>query len=149
MRLNRTLVAMGLALVLGVGVSLAVEAEEVKKPDICLDKELCAIKIRHGVEAFNRGRYSEAKIFFRQAVTADPTANKAWAYYDLSIMYDVAEQVKRAGQVKVSGGPKPGCPEGGAQAPAVSGPGSAAPAPPAPTAPAPAGIPVIAEDEGC
>jgi hypothetical protein len=151
MRLNRALVALGLALVLGVGVSLAVEAE-VKKPEICLDKELCAEKIRHGVEAFNRGRYSEAKIFFRQAVTADPTANKAWAYYDLCVMYDVADQVKRAGQVKVSGGPKPGCPGGGVASPSSSGAGSAAPAAPAapaPAAPAPAGIPVIAEDEGC
>lgn len=149
MKLNRILVALGLALTLGMGVSLAVEAEEVKKPEICLNKELCAEKIRHGVEAFNRGRYSEAKTYFRQAVTADPTAKKAWAYYDLCVMYDAAEQVKRAGQVKTSGGPKPGCPEGGAAPAAASGSGSATPAPSAPAAPAPAGIPQIAEDEGC
>jgi hypothetical protein len=149
MRLNRTLVALGLALALGMGVSLAVEAEEVKKPEICLDKQLCAEKLRHGTEAFNRSRYSEAKAFFRQAVTADPTSNKAWAYYDLSIMYDAAEQVKRAGQVKTSGAPKPGCPQGGAAAPAAGGSGSEAPAASAPAAPAPAGIPAIAPDEGC
>ncbi len=149
MRLNRALVALGFAVVLGVGVSLAVEAEEVKKPEICLDKQLCAEKLRHGTEAFNRGRFSEAKAFFRQAVTADPTSNKAWAYYDLCVMYDTAEQVKRAGQVKTSGAPKPGCPQGGAAPPAASGAGSAAPAPSAPAAPVPAGIPAIAEDEGC
>lgn len=148
MRLNRILVALGLALALGMGVSLAVEAEEVKKPEICLDKQVCAEKLRHGTEAFNRGRYSEAKVFFRQAVTADPTSVKAWAYYDLSVMYDAAEQVKRAGQVKTSGAPKPGCPQGTAPS-APSGPGSAAPAPSAPAAPAPAGIPAIAPDEGC
>lgn len=144
MRLNRALVALGLALVLGVGVSLAVEAEEVKKPDICIDKELCAIKLRYGVEAFNRGRYSEAKAFFRQAVMADPTSNKAWERYDLSIMFDVAEYVKVTRHMYRTVTPT---------APAVSGPGSAAPAPSAPTAPAPAptpaGIPPIAEDEGC
>lgn len=148
MRLNRALVALGLALVLGVGVSLAVEAE-VKKPESCLDKALCAEKIRYGVEAFNRGRYGEAKAFFRQAVTADPTARKAWAYYDLCVMYDAAEQVKRAGQVKVSGGPKPGCPQGGAAAPAAGSAGSTKPAAPAPAPSAPPGIPVIAPDEGC
>jgi len=146
MRLNRALVALGLALVLGVGVSLAVEAE-VKKPEICLDKQLCAENLRHGSEAFNRGRYSEAKAFFRQAVQADPTSAKAWSYYDLSIMYDVAQQVKRAGQVKTSGAPKPGCPEGGTAPPAASGAGTAAPAPSAPAAPP--GIPVIPKDEGC
>jgi hypothetical protein len=148
MRLNRALVALGLALVLGVGVSLAVEAE-VKKPESCLDKALCAEKIRYGVEAFNRGRYGEAKAFFRQAVTADPTAGKAWAYYDLCVMYDAAEQVKRAGQIKVSDGPKPGCAGGGAAAPATGGAGSAKTAAPAPAPSAPPGIPVIAPDEGC
>lgn len=148
MRLNRALVALGLALVLGVGVSLAVEAE-VKKPETCLDKKLCAEKIRYGVEAFNRGRYGEAKAFFREAVTADPTAGKAWAYYDLCVMYDAADQVKKAGQVKVSGGPKPGCPGGGVAPPAASSAGSAKPAAPAPTPSVPAGIPVIAPDEGC
>jgi len=145
MRLNRALLALGLALALGMGVSLAVEAE-VQKPEICLDKELCAEKLRHGTEAFNRGRYSEAKAFFRQAVQADPSSIKAWSYYDLTIMYDAAEQVKRAGQVKTSGAPKPGCPEGAAAVPPI--PGGAASAP-APQPAAPAAIPAIPKDEGC
>jgi hypothetical protein len=148
MRLNRALVALGLALVLGVGVSLAVEAE-VKKPENCLDKQLCAEKLRYGTEAFNRRRYSEAKAFFRQALQADPTSAKAWAYYDLSIMYDVAQQVEKAGQVKTSGAPKPGCPEASATAPAASGAGSATPPASAPAPSAPPGIPVIPKDEGC
>ena len=146
MRLNRALVALGLALALGMGVSLAVEAQDVKKPANCLDKQLCAEKLRHGTEAFNRSRYSEAKAFFRQAITADPTSAKAWAYYDLTIMYDAAEQVKRAGQVKTSGAPKPGCPEGGTVPPTAAKSDSPAPSP---ATPAPAGIPKIAEDEGC
>ncbi|KMY66549.1 hypothetical protein AAU61_15520 [Desulfocarbo indianensis] len=146
MRLNRALVALGLALVLGMGVSLAVEAE-VNKPEVCLDKELCAEKLRHGSEAFNRGRYSEAKAFFRQAVQADPTSIKAWSYYDLTIMYDAAEQVKRAGQVKTSGAPKPGCPEGVGAAPPIPGGGAASAPAPAPAAPA--AIPAIPKDEGC
>ncbi len=145
MRLNRVLVALGVVVALGLGISLAVEAE-VKKPAVCLDKKLCAEKLRYGVEAFNRGRYSQAKAFFRQAVQADPTSIKAWSYYDLSVMYDVAEQVKRAGQVRTSGAPKPGCPEGtGAASPPAS---QAAPAP-APKPDTPASIPAIPEDEGC
>jgi tetratricopeptide (TPR) repeat protein len=139
----RWMAALGLVAALGLGIALAVEAE-VKKPEACIDEQLCAEKIRYGTEAFNRKDYRQAKAYFRQAVQADPGSLKAWSYYDLSVMYDVAEQVKQAGQVKVSGAPKPGCPEG-----------TAAPAAPAPKeekeeAPAPApAIPALPADEGC
>lgn len=140
MRRARLVVVVGLLLALAMALALAVEAE-VQKPAVCIDKKLCAEKLRFGIEAFNRGRYSEAKGYFREAVQADPGSATAWAYYDLSIMYDVAEQVKRAGTVKVSSAPVPS---------ATQGLGAAAP--PAPTGPPPAtqpSRPVVVDDEGC
>ena len=46
------------------------------------DREYCAIMIRFGKEAFQRGRYLDAKQFFRQAIEADRTNSKPWLYYD-------------------------------------------------------------------
>jgi hypothetical protein len=140
---TRWLAVLGLVAALGLGVALAVDAE-VEKPEACINEELCAEKIRYGTEAFNRKDYRQAKAYFRQAVQADPGSLKAWSYYDLSVMYDVAEQVKQAGQVKVSGGPKPGCPEGTGAAPAPAPKEEKDEGP----APAPA-IPAIPPDEGC
>jgi len=143
MRHSRVFIALGLVLALALGMALAVKAEA-EKPQACIDKKLCAEKIRYGTEAFNRQQFREAKAYFREAVQADPTSLKAWSYYDLCVMYDVADQVKNSGQVTVSGGPKPGCPQGAAADTASSAPA----APPKPAAAAPA-IPAIPEDEGC
>lgn len=147
MKHKRLAVVLGIVLALALGMALAVPAQE-KKPAVCFDKKLCAEKLRYGSEAFARGAYGEAKAFFRQAVQADPLSATAWAYYDLSVMYDVADQVKKAGQVKVSGAPLPSSVP---PAPAASAPAPAkapAAAPPSKDA-TPAAIPAIKPDEGC
>lgn len=144
MRLPAKLAVVGLVAALGLGFALAVPAEETK-PAVCFDKARCAELMGHGREAFNRGKFSEAKRFFREAVKSDPSSAKAWAFYDLSVMYDVADQVKRAGSVKVSGapllGPAAAAPTAGAAKP------STAPPPPPPKKPTTGAI--IIDDEGC
>lgn len=143
MKGSRFAVALGLTLSLALGLGLAVAAEA-PKPAQCVDQNACAEKIRFGREAFDRGQYSQAKQHFRQAVQADPSSNTAWAFYDLSVMYGVAEQVKNAGSVKVSGAPTPESLK--TTAPAAPAPAASAPAAPSPAPPA---IPAIKPDEGC
>ena len=70
------------------------------------DPELCALMLRKGKESFSRTKYNEAKDFFRKAVQADPTSQKAWSYYDLSLFYTVGEQYKNHGKVVLSTAPQ-------------------------------------------
>ncbi len=144
MKFSRLMIVLGLVLALGVGLTLAVQAD-VKKPEDCKNSQLSAQKLRYGVEAFNRSQFRQAKGYFREAVQADPSSAKAWSYYDLCVMYDVADQVKRAGRVKVSGAPIPGTGPSAAGQQAAPAPAPSA----APKSSAPPGIPTIPPDEGC
>ena len=58
------------------------------------DREYCASMIRFGKEAFQRGRYLDAKQFFHQAIEADRTNSKAWLYYDRTVIFALAEKVE-------------------------------------------------------
>jgi tetratricopeptide (TPR) repeat protein len=69
--------------------------------------EQSALMLRKGQEAFSRGRYNEAKDFFRKAVQADPGSQKAWSNYDLAQIYAVAEQFKNHGRIIQSTAPSP------------------------------------------
>ena len=62
------------------------------------DKESCARMIRHGREAFERGRYGEARAYFRKAVAADPESEVAWRHYDMAILYDMGRQIATTGK---------------------------------------------------
>jgi hypothetical protein len=88
-------------------------------------RERYSLMMRKGKEAFARGRYNEAKDFFRKAIQADPAEQAAWSYYDLAQMYAVAEQYKNHGRVIHSTAPEPP-PE------TVQSPQPAPPGPPAP-----------------
>lgn len=59
------------------------------------DKELCARMLRFGQEAYARGKYLDAKEYFRKAVKADPTSLKAWRYYDQAVIFGLAEKVEK------------------------------------------------------
>ena len=111
------------------------------------DKALCAKMIRFGKEAYTRGKYLDAKEYFRKAVQADPASDLAWRYYDLATLFALAEKVEQNAKLIAPGqsarqeGPSPG------QAP---------PAPPAPPPPAPSEKKPekeikfkIVDDEGC
>ena len=59
------------------------------------DKTLCDRMIRFGQEAYARGKYLDAKEFFRKAVKADPASLKAWRYYDQAVIFGLAEKVEK------------------------------------------------------
>lgn len=63
-------------------------------PKFIPDKLLCAKMIRFGKEAYQRGRYLDAKGFFRRATMADPGSKKAWRYYDQAVIFALAEKVE-------------------------------------------------------
>ena len=73
---------------------------------IQVDPERSAMLVRKGQESFSRSKYNEAKDFFRKAVQADPTSQKAWSYYDLSLFYTVGEQYKNHGKIVLSSAPQ-------------------------------------------
>jgi hypothetical protein len=75
---------------LSLGISLA---EEPKGP--IPDKALCAKMLRFGEEAYSRGKYLDAKAYFRKAIQADPTSQKAWGYYDLAAIFALAEKAEQ------------------------------------------------------
>jgi len=104
------------------------------------DKALCAQMIRFGKQSYQRGKFLDAKEYFRKAVQADPSSPLAWRHYDLSVISALAEKVnKDTGLIAPDVSP-----QGPAQAKA------AVPPPPAPKpAPGKKGKFVIVEDEGC
>lgn len=59
------------------------------------DKELSARMLRFGIEAYARGKYLDAKEYFRKAVKADLTSLNAWRYYDQSVIFGLAEKVEK------------------------------------------------------
>jgi len=81
------------------------------------DKALCARMLQFGKEAYVRGKYLDAKEYFRKAVQADPTSQTAWRYYDLSVVFALAEKVEQRSDLvlpgvsqRVEGAPAPGPP---------------------------------------
>jgi hypothetical protein len=104
------------------------------------DKALCAQMIRFGNQSYQRGKFLDAKEYFRRAVQADPASSLAWRHYDLSIISALAEKVnKNTGLIAPDVSP-----QGTSPAEASS------PPPPAPKpAPGKKDEFVIVEDEGC
>ena len=83
----------GLFLTLFLLFPVTVMAEESSPKTV--DKALCSEMIRHGQEAYQRGKYLDAKEYFRKAVQADPTSTSAWAYYDQAVIFALAEKVEK------------------------------------------------------
>ncbi|MBW2050239.1 MAG: hypothetical protein JRJ09_17170 [Deltaproteobacteria bacterium] len=129
-----------MAVILSSSVFLPPHAPAGEAPSFVPDKALCAQMIRFGKQSYQRGKFLDAKEFFRRAVQADPASLVAWRYYDMSVISALAEKVNK---------------DAGLLAPDVSlqGPAQAKAAAPPPPAPKP--VPqkkekfVIEEDEGC
>jgi len=51
--------------------------------------------IRFGLEAQERKRYLDAKKYFRKAIQFNPNSDLAWEYYDIVVIYALAERVKQ------------------------------------------------------
>jgi len=83
----------GLLLTLFLLLPPAVSAQESTRKGT--DKAFCAKMIRHGQEAYQRGKYLDAKEYFRKAVQADPSSVAAWAYYDQAVIFALAEKVEK------------------------------------------------------
>jgi len=59
------------------------------------DKALCAKMFAFGKQAYQRGKYLDAKEYFRRAILADPSSTLAWRYYDMAIVFGLAEKVEK------------------------------------------------------
>jgi hypothetical protein len=59
------------------------------------DKALCAKMLAFGEQAYQRGKYLDAKGYFRRAILADPSSTLAWRYYDMAIVFGLAEKVEK------------------------------------------------------
>ena len=70
-----------------------VPAEE--SPQKGTDQAFCAKMIQHGQEAYQRGKYLDAKEYFRKALQADPSSVSAWTYYDQAVIFALAEKVEK------------------------------------------------------
>jgi hypothetical protein len=105
------------------------------------DKVLCAKMLAFGKQAYQRGKYLDAKGYFRRAILADPSSNLAWRYYDMAVVFGLAEKVEKnanliAPDVSVRG---------------ETSPGKAVPSAPPPPRPGPAQKQKVEEEEeeGC
>jgi len=57
-------------------------------------KFMCDKMIRYGIEAHERKKYLHAKEYFRNAIQYDPKSELAWKYYDIAVIYGLAERVR-------------------------------------------------------
>jgi len=67
------------------------------------DKALCAKMLNFGKQAYERGRYLDAKEYFRKAVQADSTSTVAWRYYDLATVFALAEKAEQDANLTAPG----------------------------------------------
>ena len=106
------------------------------------DKALCARMLAFGKQAYQRGKYLDAKEYFRKAVQADPGSRIAWRYYDMTVIFGLAEKVEQNARLLAPGASTR---EGIQQ----KGPPPPAAAPPPAQAPSKTEEMVIEDDEGC
>ncbi|MBW2710044.1 MAG: hypothetical protein JRD04_12430 [Deltaproteobacteria bacterium] len=130
-----------LVLFLLVSVALLPRTARAENPKaIVPDDARCEEMIRFGKQAYDRGKFLDAKTYFRQAVQADSTSDVAWHYYDLSVVSALAEKVNKDSDLLA-----PDVSERGQVQPSS---GAASPPPPPPAPVKKKRIPVE-EDEGC
>ena len=90
-RLSFALVGLLLAAMLFLPVTTQAEEPKLFIPD----RALCARMLRFGKQAYVRGKYLDAKEYFRRAVKADPGSSVAWKYYDQAVIFALAEKVEK------------------------------------------------------
>ena len=128
-----------LVLLLLVPVALPPQTARAETPKaIVPDKARCGEMIRFGKQAYDRGKFLDAKSYFRQAVQADSASDVAWHYYDLSVVSALAEKVNKDSDLLA-----PDVSEKGRIQPSS---GAASPPPPVPVKKKKS---PVEEDEGC
>jgi len=106
------------------------------------DKALCAKMIRFGKEAYQRGKYLDAKEYFRKAIQADPTSSMAWTSYDQAVIFALAEKVEKDANIIL--------PDVSTKQELPNGSTSSGPTPPQKPAPSQKDTQFrIVDDEGC
>jgi len=115
-------------------------AQTEEQKAIVPDKARCGEMIRFGKQAYDRGKFLDAKSYFRQAVQADSASDVAWHYYDLSVVSALAEKVNKDSDLLA-----PDVSDRGQVQPSS---GAASPPPP-PSAPVKKQTIPVEEDEGC
>ena len=91
----KSVMIMVISLFLTVPLFGPVQLSAEEAPKFVPNKLLCAQMIRFGQEAYQRGRFQEAKEYFRKATKADPDSKKAWRYYDQAVLFALAERVEQ------------------------------------------------------
>ena len=105
------------------------------------DKALCARMLAFGKQFYQRGKYLDAKEYFRKAVQADPGSPTAWRYYDMTVIFGLAEKVEKNTKLLSPGVSTRGEIGHGALLPAA--------APPPQKTPPKTEEMIIEDDEGC
>jgi hypothetical protein len=59
------------------------------------DKARCSQMIQFGKQSYQRGKFLDAKEYFRMALQADSASSKAWRHYDLAVISALAEKVNK------------------------------------------------------
>ncbi|MBW1784388.1 MAG: hypothetical protein JRL30_27065 [Deltaproteobacteria bacterium] len=104
------------------------------------DKALSAKMLRFGQQSYQRGKYLDAKEYFRKAIQADPDSAAAWRYYDMATIFGLAENVEKNTSLIAPDVSTRGEKSSGEMVPSAPPPPKAAPA---------KKTFVIEEDEGC
>ncbi len=104
-------VLMVLSLILGIVIGREIEFGAARQTEwastVSPDAGLSAEMMRKGEESFGRSRYGEAREFFHRAILADPASTNGWSWYDLALIYNIAEQFKNHGKIVESTAPAP------------------------------------------
>jgi hypothetical protein len=139
MRLNIVSGILG-ALMIAALLTFSQEAAAEERKQFVPDKAQCARMIQFGKQAYMRGKYLDAKGYFRRAIQADPNSGLAWQYYDMASVFALAEKVEQDKKLIAPGTSTRQ--EGSAV--------KAAPKPPTPPpAPAKKAVEEEEEEEGC
>lgn len=128
------------ALLIAALLTFTQEAAAEERKQFIPDKAQCAKLIQFGKQAYMRGKYLDAKGYFRRAIQADPGSALAWQYYDLASVFALAEKVEQDKKLIAPG----------ASTRQEGGSVKAAPKPPTPPpAPAKKAVEEEEEEEGC
>ena len=104
-------VLMVLSLILGIVIGRGIDFGAARQPEqvspVSTDAGLSAEMMRKGEESFGRSRYGEAREYFHKAILADPASTNGWSWYDLALIYTIAEQFKDHGEIVESTAPAP------------------------------------------
>lgn len=101
--------------------TLFVEVASAEEPKPLIpDKALCEKMLSFGKQAYSRGRYLDAKRYFRNAVRADPGSAVAWRYYDQAVIFALAEKVEKDANLILPGASTRGEQQTPSDAPPVS-----------------------------